>query len=220
MEYWINTVDFSIPALLTNGIGCIFWVVTYAAMVWDIHKKKFVEMPVFVAAANLAWEFVWSFFYNPETGKLFALSYIGAFFLDVWIFWHVLKYGTKQISQAPEEIKKLFVPLSVINLIAWGFICYFFVSLGYDDNIGATSGYMLNFMISVLYLVLIFSMKDVSGFSKLVAWGKMLGTGLISVSMFMIFPQNYLIHTLAILCLILDCIYIVILNKRKKAQAI
>jgi hypothetical protein len=217
MEYWINTVDYSIPALITNGIGCIFWVITYAVIVYEIIKKKFVEMPVFVAAANLAWEMDWSIFFHPDTGILYSLSYQGAFLLDIYIFWNVLKYGTKQIEGMSESFKKYFKPMMVFNLLAWIVICYFFAAEGYDTKIGANSGYILNLMISVLYIVLIFSMKDLSGFSVLVAWCKMLGTGLITVSMFLIYPNNHFVQTLGVLCLILDCLYIHFLTQRKNA---
>ena len=70
LNYWINTKDYSTPALIWNGVGCLFWVITYAALVKEILKRKYVEMPFFIAAGNLAWEFIWSVFYHPSTGKL------------------------------------------------------------------------------------------------------------------------------------------------------
>src|ERR1700761_6496280 len=106
INYWINTKDYTISQLAWNGVGCLFWVVTYIAIVKEIITRKFVEMPFFIAAGNIAWEFVWSFFYHPDTGKLYALSYQGAFLLDVFIFYSVLRYGSKQIDIP--EIKKHF----------------------------------------------------------------------------------------------------------------
>ncbi|HEY1039220.1 MAG TPA: hypothetical protein VGF30_07430, partial [Bacteroidia bacterium] len=104
LTYWINTKDYSTSALIWNGVGCLFWVVTYAALVKEIIKRKYVEMPFFIAAGNIAWEFIWSFFYHPDTGRLYSLSYQGAFVLDVFIFISILLYGHKQI-EIP-EIKK------------------------------------------------------------------------------------------------------------------
>src|SRR5689334_20075392 len=92
----INYEDYSKIGLLFNGIGCLFWVVSYAVLVKEIVRKKFVEMPAYVACANIGWEFVWSFFYHPDTGLLFSLSYKAAFFLDCFIYYSLMKYGTKQ----------------------------------------------------------------------------------------------------------------------------
>ncbi|MBL7934290.1 MAG: hypothetical protein JNM51_00600 [Bacteroidia bacterium] len=211
INYWINTKDYSTAQLLWNGIGCLFWVITYAALVREIVRKKFVEMPFFIAIGNIAWEFVWGFFYHPDTGKLFALSYQGAFFLDVFIFYFVLKYGYKQIHIP--EIQKHFKWISFGLLAMWLPLNYFFVKQGFDTSIGANSGYILNVIISLLYPLLLLR-SDVKYFSETVAWCKFIGTGCISVSMFLIYPHNYLVHTLAISCFVLDLLYAILLKRK------
>lgn len=216
LNYWINTTDYTTAQLIWNGIGCIFWVITYAALLREIITKKFVEMPFFIAAGNLAWEFIWSFFYHPNTGKLFSLSYQGAFLLDVFIFYFVLKYGYKQI--AIPEIQKHFKWIAVCLLIMWIPLNYFFVFQKFDTPIGANSGYILNLFISLLYPALLFR-NDPKNFSKTVAWCKFIGTGCISVSMFLIYPDNYFVQILAVCCFILDLIYAVEL-KRKLSLAV
>ena len=42
----INFEDYSVSALLFNGIGCLLWVGAYVILVLEIRKKKFVEMIV------------------------------------------------------------------------------------------------------------------------------------------------------------------------------
>lgn len=209
---WINNDKYSFFQLLWNGIGCAFWVITYATLVKDIVKKKFVEMPFFIAAGNLAWEFVWSFYFHPDTGFLYSLSYQGAFLLDVFIFISLLRYGTKQI-EIP-EIKKHFKAICIGLLIIWIPLNYFFVKQGFDTEIGANSGYILNIIISFLYPILLLR-TSVNYFSKTVAWCKMLGTGFITVSMFLIYPENYFVQILGVACLLLDVLYIYLLNKKK-----
>lgn len=213
LDYWINTKDYTTTQLLWNGIGCLFWVITYAALVREILIKKFVEMPFFIATGNLAWEFIWSFFYHPDTGKLFSLSYQGAFLLDVFIFYFILKYGYKQITIP--EIQKHFKLIALVLLVMWVPLNYFFVKQGFDTSIGANSGYILNLIISLLYPILLLR-SDAKYFSETVAWCKFIGTGCISVSMFLIYPTNYLVHTLAISCFILDLFYAIILKIKLK----
>lgn len=216
LNYWINIKDYTNAQLLWNGIGCLFWVVTYAALVREIFTKKFVEMPFFIAAGNIAWEFIWSFFYHPDTGKLFSLSYQGAFALDVFIFYFILKYGYKQINIP--DIQKHFKWVAWGLLIMWIPLNYFFVKQGFDTPIGANSGYILNLIISLLYPILLLRSKAIY-FSETVAWCKFIGTGCISISMFLIYPDNFFVHTLAVSCFVLDLFYAILL-KRKLTDAI
>jgi len=208
----INFADYSIWGLVFNGIGCLFWVLAYVILVKEIRKKKFVEMPAYVAGANIGWEFVWSFIYHPNTGLLYSLSYQAAFLLDCFIFISVLRYGTKQPMNT--ETRKHFVFFSLINFVFWIFFTYTYMNEGYDTMIGANSGYIINVILSMQCVFLLFQTKDTSRFSMLLAWSRMLGTGLISVSMFIFYPENQFIQMLGISCFLLDSSFIYILWKR------
>lgn len=213
LSYWINVDKYSTWELIWNGVGCIFWVITYAALVIIIIKKKVVEMPFFIAAGNLAWEFVWSFFYHPDTGELYSLSYQGAFILDCYIFYHAYKYGHKLVESP--EIKRHFKPILIGSLILWLPLNYLFVYNGFDSTIGSTSGYILNLFISILYPYILLK-TSAKYYSTLIAWCKMLGTGFITISMFLIFPENYFVQVLGVFCFLLDSLYIYLLHKKKK----
>lgn len=217
INYWINFDKYSGTELFFNGIGCLFWVICYSTFVYQIIKKKrFVEMPWFIASGNLAWEFLWSFYVQPDTGMLYELSYKGAFFLDCIIFIDVLKYGHKQVKIKP--LKDNFKLMAIITLISWLVVQFFFIKQGYDDSIGATSGYILNIIISILYPVLYFTINEPNKFSTTIAWSKWLGTGFITVSMFFIFPDNWMVQTLGVLCFALDLGYYIILRKKVKLE--
>lgn len=210
---WINTEKYTIAQLLWNGVGCLFWVVTYAALIKAILKKKFVEMPFFIAIGNVSWEFIWSVFYHPDTGILYSLSYQGAFLLDIFIFYHLLKYGSKQVNIP--EFQKNFKWIAWCLIILWVPLNYFYVKQGFDTPIGANSGYILNLIISLLYPMLLLR-SDVRNFSPTVAWCKFLGTGCITVSMFLIYPENYFVQILGVACFILDLSYSILLKKKLK----
>jgi hypothetical protein len=176
-------------------------------------KKKFVEMPFFIAAGNITWEFVWSFIYFPDTGKIFALQYQAAFALDCVIFYYVFTYGAAYIKMP--EMKRNFKAICIFSLIGWGVLNYFFVADGYDTAIGATSGCILNLVISVMYPIVMIQ-TGAQYFSTIVAWCKMLGTGLITVSLFFFYPKNHFVQSLGVIILLLDCYYIYLLYLFKK----
>jgi len=207
-DVWVNTDKYDVTGLWFNGIGCAFWVIAYAAIVHTMIKKKFVEMPFFIAAGNIAWEFVWAFIYHPDTGIAFAVQYIAAFFLDCFIFYYVLKYGANYIKMP--EIKKNFKTICIVSLAGWLVLNYYFVHDGFDTAIGANSGYLLNIIISIMYPIVMIQ-TGAQYFSKIVAWSKMIGTGLITVSLFFFYPENRFVQSLGAIVLLLDCYYIYLL---------
>ena len=211
INYWINTKDYTTAQLVWNGVGCLFWVITYVGLVREIIVRKFVEMPFFIATGNIAWEFVWSVFFHPNTGKLYALSYQGAFLLDVFIFYSILKYGSKQVDIP--EIKKHFKWIAIGLLIMWVPLNYFYVAQGFDTAIGANSGYILNLIISLLYPMLLLR-SNPANFSKIVAWCKFIGTGCITVSMYLIYPTNHFVQILGATCFVLDFFYSILLTQK------
>jgi hypothetical protein len=209
---WINTNDYSIYGLIVNGIGCIFWVAAYAVLVYNIYKKKFVEMPAYVAGANFGWEFIWSFFFHPTTGRLFGFAYIGAFLLDIYIFYSIIRYGTKQPMNM--EFKKHFTAYALINFLFWIGFSYTFGHEGLDNGIGGNSGYIINVIISLQCLAMLFQIKETSNFSLLFAWCRTLGTGFITVSAFIFYPENSFIKLLGTSCFIMDMSFITVLKLR------
>jgi hypothetical protein len=214
LSYWINTTDYTNSQLLWNGIGCCFWLIAYIALIKSIVAKKFVEIPFLIAVGNISWEFIWGFIYHPTTGHAYALSYQGGFILDIFIFYNVFRYGYKQVTIP--EIQKHFKLILVFLLIIWVPLNYFFVAQGFDTPIGANSGYILNFIISCLYPLLLLRNKA-SDFSPTVAWCKFIGTGCITVSIFLIYPKNYFVQILGAACFVLDLMFAIFLtNKLRK----
>ncbi|MBL0324061.1 MAG: hypothetical protein IPP61_02595 [Cytophagaceae bacterium] len=96
----------------------------------------------------------------------------------------------------------------------WILFCYTFRDEGYDTLNGANSGYIINVILSLQCLFMLFQVKETEDFSMLLAWSKMLGTGLISVSLFYFFPANQFVQLLGISCFIIDSTYIYVLWKR------
>ncbi len=210
LNYWINLKDYTIPQLTWNGIGCFLWLITYTALIREIIKLKFVEMPFLIAAGNIAWEFVWSFNFHPTTGKLYALAYQGCFVLDIFIFFWVFKYGAKAVDIP--QLKKYFKWILCGLFLLWLPLNYFYVAQGYDTPIGANSGYILNLIISLLYPIVLWR-NNPQNFSPIVAWAKYLGTGCITVSMFLIYPTNYFVQILGAACFVLDLGFAIVITK-------
>ena len=169
--------------------GCLLWVAVYVVIVRNVFRYHFVEMPAVIGASNLSWEFIWSWIYYTVMGHLFTIAYRMWFFVDVFIFASLLKYGWKQ--GFPPQVIRVFKPMMFFALFATGALWYSYVAGGHNDHgIGNITAYAGNLFISALYLFQLARMKDVRALSPAISWLKMLGTGLITVFMYRVFVMS------------------------------
>ncbi len=203
---WFNTSQYPATLLILFGVGCFGWVVAYVAIVRNALRNRFLEIPAGAVVANIAWEFVWGFLYPNELGRFFSWGYRVWFFFDLAIVYLLFRWGARQVELP--ELKAIFRPACVFGIAAWAVGIYFFVGEGYDTGYGAISGYILNTMMSALYVVIILRHGQLHDFSLLVAWSKMLGTALLTVFNFIVQPHNPYLLFLCLLTLALDLLYI------------
>jgi hypothetical protein len=203
---WFNTSQYPVPLLILFAVGCFGWVVAYVAIVRNALRNHFLEIPAGAVVANIAWEFVWGFLYPNELGRFFSWGYRVWFVFDLAIVYLLFRFGTRQVELP--ELKAVFRPACVFGIAAWAIGIYFFVGEGYDTGYGAISGYVLNTMMSALYVVLILRHGHLQEFSLVVAWSKMLGTALLTVFNFIVQPGNPYLLLLCLLTLALDLLYI------------
>lgn len=212
---WFNLCDYSIKDLIIVGFGTLCWVISYIAVIRHGFKNKFVEMPVFVAVGNIAWEFVWSFVYKTNMGEFFLWGYRAWFFLDLFIFYLVIRYGAKQFTA--DLFKKLLVPLVVALSVFFVFFFYYFVKGGYDTPIGATSAFFLSVGISTLYIALLQSNKNPANFSMVAGVSRAIGDTVLTF--FAIYYTGIeIIATMGAYVVVLDFWYVFLLLKMKRTQ--
>ncbi len=214
----LDTQIYPVPELILFVAGCFMWVIVYAIFIQRILQRKLIEMPFIAAASNIAWEFLWGFVFYPDMGKLIHWGYKAWAILDILIIYAVIQYGDWQVSSA--QAKRFYKLLCAGIALFWLAVYYFLKRDGYDTPIGANSAYIAQILISIYYIPLILK-SPLEKFSYPVLWLRTVGTGLITVFMFMHYTvgQNGLLHTLAAASLVLDCFCIyVFIQKRKGAS--
>lgn len=214
----VNCADYTPFQLLLFCFGCWLWVVAYIVIIRDFRRYKFVGMPAFAGAANIGWEFVWTFVFATNMGLIAKYAYHAWFIIDIYIFWAIVQYGNKQ-GWAP-SIKRVYKPMIILAAIASGWLFYIYRASGHQDyEIGAITAYLDNFFMSVFFLFLLSRMTDVRGLALSVGWMKMIGTGTNTVFMLSRFPTDHFLHSLGIGLFICDAIYVIWLKKKRAAQA-
>jgi hypothetical protein len=207
-EQWLNTCDYTPLQLGLVLAGTIFWVIAYFFIIKDGVKYKFVEMPYLAGAANFANEFAWTFLLVTDLGLLFVWGLRIWFFMDIFIFYLLLKYGDKQIRN--ETIRKFFKPLVIIVFLWWIPVFYFMYHEGYDTSIGAFGAYIITVMMASLYINLRIINPPGAVFSPYTGWLRLFGNTCMSIFVFSKYPDIYYLKMLCIAVFILNLSYVIL----------
>lgn len=209
----INQHDYTNLELITFGTGCFLWVVVYFFTLRNIQRHQFVEIPIVTIWGNIVWEFLWSWVFVPDMGSLFMWGYRVWFFMDCFIVYGAIRYGKKQISIP--ILRQHVGLLTGLGILGWLPLLYYYIAV-YDaplSHMGAYSGYLLNILISALYITQALRLNNWTLFSYPAAWCKGIGTLLISVFCFLHFTDPFLL-SMCVVTAILDGVYIVLFTRQ------
>ena len=207
----LNLTDYTVTEHVAFAVGCLLWIVVYVFTLRGAAKFQFVDIPLAVVCGNVVWEFLWSFVFYTDMGSLYQWGYRVWFFMDCFIVYNLYRYGHKQLTLP--FFKNNSRLLITFGIAAWVPVLYYYIAL-YDEPIshmGAFSGYILNVLISILYIPLYFRLTNRAWFSYPSAWCKALGSLLISVFCFLHFDDGFLL-SLCGLTALFDFAYLYLLK--------
>jgi hypothetical protein len=208
---FLDTSEYSAWELFWYVGGFLVWTPAYVAIIWRAVRRHELEIPVLAAIANVTWEFVWGFTVTVPMGWGLQTVYQGAFLIDFFILLAVYKYGWKQTDLV---IIRRWWPVIVTSLVvAFGAFYITIERQGYDLPLGSNSAYLDNVMMSALYLWFGLT-RDPATLSTVAAWSKGLGTGMVTVFVFLAYPDSHLVQLLGIIVAVLDVTYLVVLRAR------
>lgn len=213
MDKYINFTDYSMADIVLILTGTLLWIVAYFYIIRNAIRNKFVEMPAPAAASNLSWEFVWGFLLFTDLGMLFQWGLRIWFFMDVFIFLLVLKYGAKQMFNSITE--KNFKWIEITLLAFWVPIFYYFYHEGYDTGMGAISAYMITIIMATLFNIFFLNSKYKQFYSMEVAVLKGIGNTLMSVFVFIHYEGMIFLKIMTIAVFILNLIYVLLIRHYK-----
>jgi hypothetical protein len=217
MDQLINTKDYTTLELVLFGVGCYMWVIAYGIYIINIRKHRCVDMAIFGACGNLAWEAVWSW-HMPSTdmGLIMLWAYRFWFLFDLYIFWGIMQYGYKQMTTP--ALRSVFKPMMIVTTVFCTGLFLTFKIQGYDTTIGANSAFILQDFDSILCLMLLLRKPPGVYFSYPIAWLRSVGTGTNVIFMFIHYPDNYFLQILAATALVVDSTFVTICVLRRRAN--
>ena len=213
MHALLNLKDYTPLQLAIYAVGAYLWVIAYLIYIRNGFRYGVVEMPAFAAASNLGWEINWALIFRTDLGLLAVWAHKAWFFLDLLIFYLVLRYGRKQ-TEIP-LLQRYWTPACIFVFVSAAFFYGTFVKQGLDVG-GFLSAYICQLPISFLYIPLMLRQKSLVGWSMWTAWTRTLGTGLMGVFVFMRYPHMPFLLSTAVISTAVDFVYIYLFTKRRK----
>lgn len=213
-----NTLGLTLLELAMMGTGFLIWTLAYLHIIIDGRKNPVNEMPMMAAVGNIAWEFMWAFmFTDTPIGLLFNVGCACWFTLDLFINYQVI---TKNRAAEPNQwIRKNYLLIYGFSFVSWFAILYFMAEDGADNALGIQSALLLNILMSALYIYQMVEHPKFKGrvYTERIAILKFVGTGIIVVASYMIWPENYYILSMGLITMILDMVYVLMFRKYKPA---
>ncbi len=172
------------PYNIIGGIACALWTVAYVQMFRQSKKDQAYGVPLVAVCLNITWELLYSFF-APIPNELWILLDRSWFVMDVFIIYQVFKYGRE--NQRIPEVKKHFNLVMAVALIL-SVIGHESFRQSIRDPLGLISAYIINFVMSVLFVFMVLERRDGRGLSWSAAWLKAIGSLGASVQCYYLVP--------------------------------
>jgi hypothetical protein len=211
------------------------WTVAYAQIVYTSHREKTYGLPLVSIFQNFTWEFIFSF-------QLIAPGVVALvwgnrlwFVVDCVIVLQVFLYGKQ--SQKHPWVRDHFYAIAVASLVCTGFGVYAFAAY-FNDVYGLALSFLINLLMSVLFIAMLFERPDLKGLPYGAAWAKMIGTAAGALFCYIWWPMQfdqagtlvrapyikappnfYLPYFLYITIPIVDAVYIYLHRRQQKINA-
>ena len=195
--------------------GWILWIPVYWVVIKRL-RQGYLEIPAIAACGNITWEFLWGYVYEQNMGWGLQLIYMGAFLMDLAILYGVFRFGRLQICD--ERAHRYWPFIALTMLTVWTVYSVGFIETGDDLPLGSTTAYTVNLVMSLAYLWFGIT-RPIGELSMVAAIFKGLGTGGVTVFVFMVYTDHPLVMTLAVTVTILDTAYVALLISRRRRQA-
>ncbi len=197
-------------------VSGISWTIVYLVIIIRGFKDKTYGMPFYALALNFMWELLYSIdiedFYSMDLQRIINITWL---IFDIIIIFIYFKYGRKEFIKNSKKIE--FYIWAIL-----GFIFAFFIQYAFIIEIGGILGaaytaFIQNFLMSILFIDMLYKRGNVDGQSMYIAIFKGIGT-LAPTILFSIELENPIVLVFGIGCLVYDVIYIIKLREQFLVQ--
>jgi len=199
-------------------LGCgLFWTTAYILIIRIGLRDRTYGMPIVALAANLAWEFIFSFV-RPTAGFQQMVNIVWLLF-DVGILATVVRFGPREF---PWLSRRAFLA-GLAGTIAVAYLGVDAVSRQFDNGDGFFAAFGQDLMMSGLFLSMLMARRSLRGQSVAIAVCKLVGSAFASAGTW-VHERNVPIHHgwllpyLYVTILLVNATYVLALVAVKRAE--
>ena len=226
---------------ITFGFVTFFWLLAYVLIVRRGFMEKTYAMPIVAMMGNWTWEWIYGLGLDSSCPPVwdacpkqwFQLADFAAAFFDFFIVYTIFKFGRDKVSNP--FFRKYYYQVLVFGLIAaFAIQSQFVKEVGFPnaqslsvrgeinpffagDSGGAYSGFILAFIMGVLFIQMLTERNSLEGQSFIIALAMMLGNVASYMFVLIVQTESQLLNVLAYLTLIVNLVYVV-LTYRKSVE--
>jgi hypothetical protein len=150
------------------------WGLTYLFVIRQCFRERTYGIPLVNICLNFSWELIYSFgLVAPGEPRLLVYGNRLWFVFDILLVYQLFRYG-KDVQVQP-WVKKHYHLVATGTLIL-SFLGVYMFSLYFYDVYGLAVSFMMNLLMSVLFIPFLWARPNLRGISYPAAWAKMLGT--------------------------------------------
>lgn len=178
-------------ALILVALGGLVWLVAYISAIRVGFRERAVALPTVAICLNITWEIVHSIVYTPPR-QIDLYTNLAWLALDLVLIFQLFRFGRKE--EGVPELARYF-PLVVAGTLVLAFAGHVTfhehvtANSIFPDESGAIPAFIINLVMSVLFIAMYFERRDGAGLSKTVAWAKFIGSGLYAVGNTMVLTR-------------------------------
>ncbi len=175
-------------ALSLIAVGGVLWLITYIAALRTSHRERVTTIPLAAVCLNITWEIVHSIVYPPPR-QIDLITNLAWLALDLFVLFQIFRFG--RARQAIPQIRQYFVPVVFGTLVLCfvghlTFHRHVTANSIFPDESGAIPAFLINLVMSVLFIAMYFQRSDGAGLSRTVAWAKFAGSACYAVGNIMV----------------------------------
>jgi hypothetical protein len=179
-------------AVILALAGDALWLVAYILFIRAGFKDRTYGVPFVAICLNFTWEFWFAVVRPPADPSTHAL-HIGWFLLDVVIVWQLLRYGRREQS-IPEIARHYWLVVGGTMVLALAGQVTLHRQLTHNaifpDTNATGMAWMLNFVMSVLFVFLYLHRRNLRGLSYAGAWAITIGSAMVALGNVILFVRN------------------------------
>jgi hypothetical protein len=187
-------------------MGGLFGELAYVFIIKKGFEDKTYGMPIAALLANISWEFIYSFVHGPNNIQFYVN--VAWFSLDCIVFYQLLKYWRTEIKDISSRTFYIFIFVSLIM----AYLLVIYIEKKFSDG-GFYSAFGANFMMSYLFILMLYRRKSLRGQSIYIAISKLLctvATCLAAYKYQAFMPNTGLLEFLYLSMFFLDSVYVVL----------